>query len=386
MRILYSETGAYLPSSAHFLEAMEQRAAAGHGEFLFFDEARFIAPCGSLADRVARRVVGRPLRGYGEINRALLGAAESFKPDVILIAKGAYFAPATLRALKESSGATLVNYASDDPFNPASSSRDVLDSIPLFDLYLSTRRAAMADIARAGCPRVEYLMFGYKPELHFPEAPRTVSEHARFDSDVAFVGGCDADRAPYFEHLARAIPGLRMHLYGAYFDRYPALKPFWCGMATGRDYRLALGGAKIALNLVRRANRDDHVMRTFEIPACGAFMLAERTLVHEELFEKNREAVFFSSPAELTERVREWLARDAERVQIAAAGHRKIVCGAHHYADRLARIVDLVTGGGETVSADAPASEHNREGAPRTHWYRPRRRLQDPSSRNVRSG
>jgi hypothetical protein len=341
MRILYSETSAFLPSSAHFLEALDARARAGHGEFLFFDEARFIAPRGSIADRVARRVVGRPLRGYGEINRALLAAAESFRPDLILIAKGAYFTAATLRTLKASSAAMLVNYSSDDPFNPAGSSRDVLESIPLFDLYLSTRRAAMPDIARAGCPRVEYLMFGYKPELHFPEAPRTAEEHSRFDSDVVFIGGCDADRAPYFEHLARAIPGLRMHLYGGYFDRYPALKPYWRGMATGHDYRLAVGGAKIAVNLVRRANRDDHVMRTFEIPVCGAFMLAERTPVHEELFEENREAAFFSSPAELTESVREWLGRDADRARVAAAAHRKIASGGHRYADRLARIVEL---------------------------------------------
>lgn len=358
MRILYSETSAYLPSSAHFLEALEARAASGHGEFLFFDEARFIAPRRSIADRVARRVVGRPLRGYGEINRALIAAAESFRPDVILIGKGAFFAMATLHALKESTGAILVNYASDDPFNLASSSRDVLDSIPLFDLYLSTRRAAMADIARAGCRRVEYLMFGYKPELHFPEAPRTESEHARFDCDVVFIGGCDDDRAPYFEHLARALPGLRMYLYGGYFGRYRALKPYWRGVATGRDYRLALGAAKIALNLVRRANRDDHVMRTFEIPACGAFTLTERTPAHEELFEENHEAVFFSSPPELADQVSAWLGRDAERTRIAAAGNRKIASGGHRYADRLARIVELVSARGEIASADAPAASH----------------------------
>jgi spore maturation protein CgeB len=156
-----------------------------------------------------------------------------------------------------------------------------------------------------------------------------------------FIGGCDADRAPYFEHLVRALPHLRIHLYGGYFDRYPALKPYWHGFVTGRDYRLALGGAKIAINLVRRANRDDHVMRTFEVPACGAFMLAERTPTHQGLFQEDREAAFFNSHEELAAKVQHWLEHDTDRVAVASAGQRKILEGRHSYADRLDQILEL---------------------------------------------
>lgn len=107
-----------------------------------------------------------------------------------------------------------------------------------------------------------------------------------------------------------------------------------------RDYRLAVGGAKIAVNLVRRANRDDHVMRTFEIPACGGFMLTERSSSHEELFSEDNEAAFFGSPDELVAKVRSYLVRDEARARIAAAGYRKITQGQHTYADRLAEIIE----------------------------------------------
>ena len=185
-----------------------------------------------------------------------------------------------------------------------------------------------------------YVRFGYKPEVHFPEAPATDEERERFACDVMFVGGCDAHRIAYFESLIRAMPEVRLHLYGNYWERARALRPYARGFAVARDYRLAVGGAKIAVNLVRRANRDDHVMRTFEIPACGGFMLTERSSTHEELFSEDGEAAFFGSPDEFVAKVRKYLEHDEDRIRIAAAGHRKITQGRHTYADRLAEILD----------------------------------------------
>ena len=342
MRILYAETTAYAPSSAHFLEALEASAARGEHEFRFVDEARFIKSSRSLAERIADRVAGRPLSGYQQLNGAIVEQAATFLPEIILIGKGMWFTPAALEAAKKVSGAMLVNWATDDPFNLADNSRELLKSIPLYDLYVCTKKGIMSDVRRAGCANVAYLRFGYKPEVHFPQAPATDEERARFACDVMFVGGCDEHRSAYFEALIRAMPGVKLHLYGAYWERVRALRPYAKGFAIGGDYRLAVGGAKIAVNLVRRANRDDHVMRTFEVPACGGFMLTERSSTHEELFIEDNEAVFFDSPDELAAKVRAYLGRDEDRAKIAAAGHRKITQGRHTYGDRLAEIVRTV--------------------------------------------
>jgi spore maturation protein CgeB len=340
MRILYAETTAYAPSSAHFLEALEASAARGEHEFRFLDEADFIKSSRSFAERIADRVVGRPLSGYQQLNRALVENSATFSPDMILIGKGRWFTPAALEAAKKVSGATLVNWATDDPFNPADNSRELVKSIPLYDLYVCTKKDIMNDVQRAGCANVAYVQFGYKPEVHFPEAPATDEERARFASDVMFVGGCDAHRIAYFEALVRAMPDVKLRLYGAYWDRARALRPYARGFAMAREYRLAVAGAKIAANLVRRANRDDHVMRTFEIPACGGFMLTERSWTHEELFREDHEAGFFGSSDELVTKVRSYLPRDEDRARIAAAGHRKITLGHHTYGDRLAEIIE----------------------------------------------
>lgn len=339
MRILYAETTAYAPSSAHFIEALEASAARGEHQFRFLDEAAYITSARSIAGRIANRVAGRPLSGYQQLNRALVENAAAFDPDLILIGKGRWFAPTALEAAKKVSGATLVNWATDDPFNRADNSREIVKSIPLYDLYVCTKKEIMDDARRAGCANVAYVRFGYKPDVHFPEAPATDDEDSRFSCDVMFAGGCDAHRAKYFEALIRAMPDVRLHLYGGYWERVRALRPYACGFAVGRDYRLAVYGAKISANLVRHSNRDDHVMRTFEIPACAGFMLTERSTTHEELFSEDKEAVFFSSPDEFVAKVRDYLARDEDRARIAAEAHRKITHGGHTYGDRLAEIL-----------------------------------------------
>jgi spore maturation protein CgeB len=341
MRILYAETTAYGPSGAHFLEALEAMASRRECEFHFLDEAQYLAPADSLGERVARRVLGRPARGYRALNLALVSAAACLRPEIILIGKGAQFTPGALAAARRESGAALVNWATDDPFNSACNSRNLVRAIPLYDLYVCTRRAVMDQVASAGCRNVAYVRFGYKPALHYPEPPASAQEHRRFDCDVSFIGGADGDRAPYFEALVRALPEVKLHLYGGYWRRFETLASRARGFVEGREFRLAVGGSKIAVNLVRRRNRDDHVMRTFELAACGGFMLAERTATHQELFVENREAAFFDSPASMVDAVRAWLARDAARARIAAAGRCKVTGGRHTYADRLREILAL---------------------------------------------
>jgi spore maturation protein CgeB len=357
MRILYYETTAYYPSSAHFLEALRDLAAERLDfAYDFFDEAEF-AGSRSLPRRIAARMLKGRARRYAALNRAFVERARRFAPDVVLIAKGARLSPDALHEIRRITGAMLINWATDDPFNPANGSANLIASIRLYDLYVSARQAAIPDLKRHGARNTAYVRFGYKPGFHYPESAANADEAARFACDLTFIGGADADRVPYFEHLVGAMPGIRLNLYGGCWNRHTGLRRYWRGEAVGRDYRLALGGAAIAVNLVRRSNRDDHVMRTFEAPACGAFMLAERTPTHLQMFKDDREAVFFNSPEELAAKVREYLPRAADRARIADAGRRRIVAGGHSYRDRLLEIL----GYSRSLANRAPANSSARD-------------------------
>jgi len=338
MRILLAFNGEFFHVGAFFRKALEEM---GHS-FLFLDDREYFQVLDrSLVHKAAARLLGKPLT-YSRFNRDLAESARRFRPQLVLIGKGAYVAPGTLERIQRETGAVLANFSSDDPFNPAVSTRDILEGIPHYDLYVCTKRAILDDVHRAGCAHAVFVPFAYEPALHFPEKPATPEEEQRFSSDVVFAGGADRDRFPYFETLLEKLPGVRLHLYGGFWERHPRLRRRHRGMALGRDYRLAIGGAKIAPCLVRRANRDGHVMRTFEIPACGGFLLAERTAEHLEFFEEDKEAAYFSSPEEMADKVRYYLNHEAERVRLAQAAHRRVVAERHTYRHRLEQILALV--------------------------------------------
>ena len=347
--MLLLDSSQYFPSSPLFAEALERFEREGRLQGLFIDEGPvFGALAQSLMGRITLRVGRWPVARVRELHRRMVRDARTLMPDVVLVVKGAHVPRWCLRQIKRRTGAVLVNFATDDPFNPRVSTRAWIGALPDYDLVCTPRRANTQDLRSIGVGRVAYVPFGYKPDVHFPEEPRTAGERTRFESDVCFIGGCDEDRIAYFETLVARVPDVRLALYGGYWDRVASLCRFWRGYAVGREFRLAVNGASICVNLVRTANRDDHVMRTFEVPACGGFMLAERTEMHRTLFAEGREAVFVSTPDEMVEQVRRWLPQTASRAQMAALAHARIVGGFNRYDDRLVTILD-------TARASLPA-------------------------------
>jgi spore maturation protein CgeB len=85
-------------------------------------------------------------------------------------------------------------------------------------------------------------------------------------------------------------------------------------------------------------------MRTFEVPACGSFMLAERSEEQRAMFVEDREAVFFSNTEELCDKVRYYLAHDDLRRRIAQAGFDRVTSGRNTYRDRLSVLMDQILG------------------------------------------
>jgi spore maturation protein CgeB len=340
-RVLLVDSWQYWPSSPLFAEALEEVATARGWEWAALDESHYLAADSGLPAQVAHRL-GRRRPGFRRLDRAFVHLARQLQPDLVVVVKGAYLSPEALTAVKSGSGAILANYATDDPFNPRVSSKELVAAIPLYDLYACTKQAIMEDVSRAGAENVSYLPFAYKPGIHFPESPGAAGERERFEADVAFIGGADDDRAPYFEAILDGVPDVRLALWGSYWDRHRRLRSHWRGIARGHDYRLAVSGAGVVVNLVRRANRDGHVMRTFEVPACGGCMLTERTAEHEALFEQDVETRFFESPEDLVHEVARLLACPSNQRAFAERARHWAVSGHHAYADRLCELVDQV--------------------------------------------
>ena len=139
---------------------------------------------------------------------------------------------------------------------------------------------------------------------------------------------------PYLAALIRA--DVNVALYGGYWERYPQTAGFTRGHADPQTLRKAVNAAKVSLCLVRRANRDGNVMRSFELPAMGACMLTEDTEEHREIFGDNGKTVlFFRTREEMIEKLHWLLAHDEERNRLKSAAHRVVTTGGNSYGDRL---------------------------------------------------
>jgi hypothetical protein len=266
-------------------------------------------------------------------SRKVVETCQRFRPRW-LIATG--ISPLSQWAMKELEqlGVYKLNFLTDDPWNPAHHTSWFMQDLPLYDHVFTPRRANLEDLRRLGCQRISYLPFGYAPELHFPEPPSTPEECKRFAADLVFAGGADSDRVPYMVSMVNA--GIKVALYGGYWQRYKETRECMRGYADPATLRKAIGGAKVSICLVRRANRDGHSMRTFEVPAVGACLLAEDTAEHREIFGEEMEAVsYFGDADEMISKLRWLLRHSAERRRMADAAQQLIVGGRHSYADRL---------------------------------------------------
>jgi hypothetical protein len=315
------------------------RAAAGLGlAGRFCDMGRaFAGP--SLIRKLSWRLGGHRPPALRAFSQEVVAACDEVRPRWLL---STGLAPLDAEALGSIGAMAVkrVNYLTDDPWNPALGSRWFLDAVRFYDRVYSTRRANLGDLTRHGCSGVAYLPFAFDPTLSFPEPQTTGDERDRFGADVTFVGGADRDRVPYIAALGRA--GLAVSVYGDYWDRYPQTRPYYRGYADPPTLRRATGGAKVALCLVRRANRDGHVMRSFEIAAIGACMLVEDTEEHREIFGPDGAAVvYFRSIQEMVERARALVRDDSERRRLAEAAQRVVGQGRHTYGDRLLTMLGM---------------------------------------------
>ena len=236
------------------------------------------------------------------------------------------------------SGVRIINYSTDDPWNPAMRASWFLAALPLYDNIFTPRRANLVDFYDCGA-RAHYLPFGYDPEVH---RPWSEDRPAGAPSDVLFVGGCDADRMPLIGALIDS--GLKIALFGGYWGRQAKARAHWRGIANQDTIRSASATARVCLCLVRRANRDGHVMRSFEAAAIGGCILAEDTAEHREIFGADDYAArYFRTVAEMVQQAKSLVADADERRRLSVNLRRRLGSCSHTYADRLRAMLQTST-------------------------------------------
>jgi spore maturation protein CgeB len=338
----------------------------GH-EVRTFDDEKYDPTPPTLIGRYLRKRRGCPEPGrVAELNRALIAAAEDFRPRLIFFVKAYHVAPETLERVRRIAPCYI--YMNDDMFNPANQSPTFYGNLPHFDVILTTKSYNVREFHRAGAPRAVYIANAYDPRIHYPCRP-TDAERAEMGGDVAFIGTFRPARADDLNRIV-ALRDLKLNIWGGgwskmgridnvhrwrrWRDLRACVHPYelWCG-----DMGKAILSNKVTLGLLYQENRDLQTSRSFEIPACGGFMLAQRTEEHRMYFEEDKEAGYFDSFEELRDKMRFYAAHDAVRERIAAAGYRRCIESPYRYVDRARFALELLGGERRAVAPDAGVVE-----------------------------
>jgi spore maturation protein CgeB len=275
-------------------------------------------------------------RGAIHWNQRLLTSVRETKPDLLYIIKGDFVMAETLAAVRDL-GVLVFIFHTDNPFPGHASSRpETIAAARESDCYFIWARSLVSALRDAGVPRVQYLPFAWDP-LVLPHAPYTGDA----EWDASFVGGWDREREEWLAPVAEAVD---LRIWGPSYwstrtHRGSPLRAAWQGTALhGAPSGEVIRRSPISLNIVRRQNLPDGViMRTFELPGCGAFSLSRRTTGAEEIFPEGEAAAYFGTPEELLEQLQRYSADKGARKQMAQTAH--LIASCSHTYDHRAREV-----------------------------------------------
>lgn len=279
------------------------------------------------------------------LNRHIRRLVGQHQFDIVLVDNKSYLTTKTLVFIKrQQPSVQIVNLITDDPFGKFSRSWSLFKkTIPLYDVFFVQRRINIEELLKHGAKKVNLCYRSFDPEF---ERPLIMSEDERklYESNIGFVGTYENVRASYIAYLIEN--GVPVSVTGNDWPDgqfWDIIKPYYKGPSIyNEEYVKALNGLHIALHFLRHANRDEQDSRTFEIPACGTFMLAERSEVHNQLFKENEEAVYFSSKEELLEKVKQYMADPAERARIALNGYNRCYKSGYTHLERMKTVLKSI--------------------------------------------
>jgi len=259
--------------------------------------------------------------------------------DLVIVIRGNHVFPETVDEAKNLVP-LVVNWNSDDFFNPLNSTGYMLRSFGKYDCIFTSRGHLREEYMARGAKRFEILNWYCRPDLMVAEDRL---RHKRYSRDIAFIGSWSRRR----EDILGSLADFDITIYGSSWNKAGRSfrKRVPCrGPQYSEQMMDLMASSRINVNVLTRENRDTTNIRNFEIPSSGAFQLSEGSDAILDIFREGREIACFRDVRELKEKCAYYLKHDAEREEIAANGYRKLTSGGHDITDRAGQIVDSLFG------------------------------------------
>ena len=266
-------------------------------------DAYYTAISRNLTNKVVNKIY--PGIFFDPVNRSIKKFIDGKQYDAIIVFKGMALYPETISELKRHTK-LLCCYNPDHPFrfySPGSGNKNVLNSINLYDLYITYAGRIAKELRDSYGVESFVLPFGYDDEVVPSEIPFTKAV-----GNLSFIGAYDNDRYKILEKieadnlLVYGDPkwGTRTGLNSKSRSRYTGQSVY------GQDYVDIIASSDGVFNFLRQQNLEEgsHNMRTFEVPGYGGLLISNRTEEQLCFFEEDKEAIYFETIEELNDKLK----------------------------------------------------------------------------------
>lgn len=279
----------------------------------------------------------RPLEWWS-FNKKTARLVEELKPNLIVVT-GIFPLENNFFEISNELGAKIVNYLTDYPWNTQNYCSHFIANLSKYDCIFSTKKEIIPELLNANVKQVCFLPFAFDPILHYQLSSGNRNNEQTLVPDVCLIGGADRERITFIKKFKHKFEG-QLGLYGDYWSKDKDLKPFARGKVLGDDFCRTVRNCRVNVGLVRRANKDGHSMRSYEIAACGGVGIYEDTPEHRDLFKGYPDYGFFTSPEDLAIKCNWLLENPLKTEEMRQLGIEIVVKDSNTYTARLQTILN----------------------------------------------
>lgn len=269
------------------------------------------------------------------LNKKILNCLIQKNPDLVIICKGQYILPETVRDTRRK-GIKIVNWYPDGVTEIIT--KFILESLKEYDFFFTKEPYILKRMKAVGLSNVYYLPACCDPQIHKIIIVQE-EDRKKYASALSIVGSWYL----YREDIVSQLSGFDLKIWGRNWNRArKEIKSFWQGREVVIDEQaLVFNATDININTSHLQDIEGVNQRVFDIAGCSAFQLCYEQSNLGNLFRIKDEVIAYKNIDELKKLIEYYLAHEKERKEIARNSQKRAY-GEHTYRHRLEEILELI--------------------------------------------